>query len=261
MRIHILYAALCWIALLASSTRRDGSGTSSMCSIVVRLPYMRDEATTSFLATTLPASLNDTTHQIAWRRSGEVEPLPLRPGTHPVVGQLVRVRVVRGAMADAVSSRLAAGDSTAVIVRWAVDPMCSPVFVGSMLAQGELDYFIGALRPPGGWIEGHPTLDITVWTCLTRWCIYPHVDPGALRQDASPSYRGSDSTNMLDVFDFAAFYETLPTARELNHDCQTALKPVERWAENHNSLSPRYPVALSLRELASACDRLSARPK
>src|SRR5947207_12820642 len=144
MGIHILYAALCWIALLASSTRRDGSGTSSMCSIVVRLPYKRYEATTSFLATTLPASLNDTTHQNAWRRSGEVEPLPLRPGTHPVVGQLVRVRVVRGAMADAATSRLAAGDSTAVNVRWAVDPLRSPVFVGSMVAHGELDYHVRA---------------------------------------------------------------------------------------------------------------------
>ncbi len=249
------------MSILASSTDRDVSGTSSACSIANLLPYLRDGATTSLLATTLRASLKDTTRQIAWRRSGEVEPLRLPGGTHPVRGQLVRVRIVRGAMADAVSSRLAAGDSTAVIVRWGFDSMCSPVFADAMLDEGELDYFIGALRPPAAWIEGHPTLDITVWTCFTEWCIYPHVNPSTLSREATPSYRGSDSTNMLDVVEFAAFYDTLPTGHDWAYDCKTAVKRVERWSKNRKNVSARYPVALTLRELATACERISRRPR
>ena len=109
-------------------------------------------------------------------------------------------------------------------------------------------------------IEGHPTLDVSPMSQCLMWCIYPHLNPAYVRQDASPSYRGSDSTNMLDVVDFASFYETLPTAGEWNKDgCRRAVERVKAWSENHNALSYRYPVASTLRDLADMCGRLSKR--
>ncbi len=229
-----------------------------MCSFI-SFPYIRDGGMTSFLATTLPAALHDTTRRIALT-PGRLEPLGTRDPTQAVWGQLVRLQAVRGGMADTLAARLGAGDSAAAVVRWAFDSMCSPVPIHAMLEPGELDYFIGALRPPAAWIEGHPTLDVSPMSQCLMWCIYPHLNPAYVRQDASPSYRGSDSTNMLDVVDFASFYETLPTAGEWNKDgCRRAVERVKAWSENHNALSYRYPVASTIRDLADMCGRLSKR--
>src|SRR5437870_13757670 len=105
-------------------------------------------------------------------------------------------------MADTLAARLGAGDSAAAVVRWAFDSMCSPVPIHAMLEPGELDYFIGVLRPPAAWIEGHPTINVSpMFQCL-MWCIYLHVNSAYDRQDASPSYRDSDHTNMPDVVRF-----------------------------------------------------------
>ena len=159
MRCRLLCSGLCCTVLFGSFAQRGTSAGNPMCSFI-SFPYIRDGGMTSFLATTLPAALHDTTRRIALT-PGRLEPLGTRDPTQAVWGQLVRLQAVRGGMADTLAARLGAGDSAAAVVRWAFDSMCSPVPIHAMLEPGELDYFIGALRPPAAWIEGHPTLDVS----------------------------------------------------------------------------------------------------
>jgi len=90
MRCRLLCSGLCCTVLFGSFAQRGTSAGNPMCSFI-SFPYIRDGGMTSFLATTLPAALHDTTRRIALT-PGRLEPLGTRDPTQAVWGQLVRLQ-------------------------------------------------------------------------------------------------------------------------------------------------------------------------
>src|SRR5947199_10239286 len=154
MRCRLLCSGLCCTVLFGSFAQRGTSAGNPMCSFI-SFPYIRDGGMTSFLATTLPAALHDTTRRIALT-PGRLEPLGTRDPTQAVWGQLVRLQAVRGGMADPLAARLGAGHCAAPVGRWAFDALGSPVPIHAIPEPGDLADFTGPVRPPAAWIEGHP---------------------------------------------------------------------------------------------------------
>jgi hypothetical protein len=210
-----------------------------MCSVVSG-PYFRSDDMTYVLATALDTTVTDQTDSLAVSSTRRVA-LPIS-ARGVVEGQLIRMDVARGARADSVATRIAAGDSIAVLIRWGLGSDCSPIPLGPAIPSGEFNHFIVALRPSEAWVQGHPTFEVGP---ISTFGIYPGWLRTQLGRNAS----------MLSASEFSSFLDALPTDATWFNDCREALKRLKRWRSDHGALSTKYPVPDAFRALATICGK------
>jgi hypothetical protein len=236
--MRYLGMGLSFAALLGVAGATTGR-TPTICTVAY-VPYFHSDDMTYVLATALEGTVTDRTDSVAVSSTRRAL-LPIRSrGT--VEGQLLQVQAARGVGADSISTRLAGGDSVAVLIRWGLGSDCSAIPVGPSIPAGEVDHFIVALRPSAAWVQGHPTFEGGPSS-------YFGIYPGRLRSQLAPNVA------LLSPVEFSSFVDALPTDTAWQTDCRGAMTRLKQWTTGHRALSAKYPVPDALRDLGGICDK------
>ena len=228
--------ALTGLVVLAANPHPGGA--RDLCSFMIRNPYLRSERETYVIG----SARSDSVQVRISDRPGVLprDRYPYRDST-PVFGQVLRVRSVYGANGDRILTRMAAGDSTVVLIRYSFNSMCHTFPVRAWLDTGIVYHFTMLLRPDSEWTAGRPTFDSEVWPLLAVYPPYP------------TRMRRPDFDTLLTVDEYASLVKVLPIRADPAQYCPKALASIAAWAHSHEPRSELYPANEIIRVMQWNC--------